>query len=209
MSGSLNQPRTDRPFSELEIRTVLSLNRHKRSVALAAPLLVASTLLAAGSAQAAGTAQPKLVLVAYKNGVGGESLVAGRYDEALEALLKSRPQTQMAASAKAMNLCVAYAVTHQLTQARTACEVALRMAKSDKISSSRYSPGGALENSYIAMAYSNRAVVRMLSKDAENAQVDLKRAQSLAPSAGFVTQNVAATSAPHSKIAQVEITPSR
>jgi tetratricopeptide (TPR) repeat protein len=192
----------------METRAVLSLNRPKRSVAGAVSLLVASTIFTV-STQAAETAHTPLVLTAYENGAGGESLMAGKYTEALAEIAKAKPQDSLSMSAKATNLCVAYVATKQITEAKSACDMALRLAKSDRLSSNRYSPGSARENAYLAVAYANRAVVSVLARDSEKAKSDLARAQVLAPRADFVVKNVAAVSNPRSTIAQAEIRPSR
>lgn len=188
---------------------MLSQNRSKRSATRVVPLLIASTLLAAASAHAAETARTPLVLTAYINGPGGESLLAGHYSQAFAEMSKARPQNTLAASTKATNLCVAYAATRKLTEARDACDVALRLAKAERLSSSRYSPGTMRENADLAAAYTNRAVVRMLMRDAVSAKADLQRAQLLAPHAEFVVKNVAAVANVRAAIAQADVTTSR
>jgi len=189
---------------------VFSQYRHKVSVAKVVSLLVASSLLVATGAQAAETAHTPLVLTAYSNGVGGPDLVQGKYDVALAQIQRFKPQLMMASSAKDTNLCVAYAATKQLAEAKTACNAALKSAKYDKLSSSRFSSGGSRENAYIAIAYTNRAVVHMLSRDQASATADLDHAKALAPDADFVARNLAAVSgARNSTIAQLEVAPSR
>jgi hypothetical protein len=188
---------------------VFSQYRHKRSVAKAVSLLVASSLLVATGAQAAETAHTPFVLTAYSNGAGGTELINGKYAAALEEIQRYRPQLMTASSAKANNLCVAYAVTKQLTEAKVACDAALKAAKYDKLSSSRFAPGGSRENAYVAIAYTNRAVVHMLARDEASAKADLEKAQALAPQADFVARNVAAAGGSRSTIAQLEVSPSR
>jgi tetratricopeptide (TPR) repeat protein len=186
----------------MEILTVFSRNRH---------ILVAVSLLGvAAGAQAAETAHTPMVLTAYSNGAGGASLMKGDYTDALSEIQHSKPQMMLAQSAQATNLCVAYAATKQLTEAKSACDAALRQAKYDRLTASRFTPGSSHENSYVAIAYTNRAVVSMLSKDEAGAKADLERAKVLAPSADFVAKNVAAVAAKsRSTIAQIEVSPSR
>jgi hypothetical protein len=194
----------------LESRTVFSSNRHKRSVARSVSLLVASSVLAATGAQAAETAHTPMVLTAYTNGAGGASLLKGNYTEALTQIRHYKPQVMIAASAKATNLCVAYAASKQLTEAKTACDSALKQAKYDRLSASRFTPGASHENAYVAIAYANRAVVHMLSHDEASAKADLEKARVLAPRADFVARNaVAVSSKSRSTIAQLEVSPSR
>jgi hypothetical protein len=187
--------------------TVFSYNRHRRSVAL----LAASTVLITAGAQATQTVHPKLVLTAYTNGAGGETLLKGNYSQALTEIKRARPQMMIAAGAKATNLCVAYTAMKQLTEAKVACNTAVKQAKYDRLSASRFSLSTTHENSYIAIAYANRAVVHMLSKDEASAKADLEKAKALAPEAEFVSRNVAAIDAKgaRSTIAQVEVAPSR
>jgi tetratricopeptide (TPR) repeat protein len=184
---------------------VFSFNRHERSVAKAVSLLVASSALYAAGAQATETAHTPLVLTAYSNGVGGKALLEKHYDEALTEIRKYKPELSVAATAKANNLCVALAATRQLPEAKVACSAALKAARYDKMSSARFMPGGGHQNSYVAMAYANRAVVYILSQDMESAKADLERAQALAPKADFVAKNLAAATATRRTIAQLDV----
>jgi hypothetical protein len=150
-----------------------------------------------------------MVLTAYTNGAGGPTLLKGNYTEALTQIQRYRPQMMIASSAKATNLCVAYAATKQLTEAKPACDAAVKQAKYDRLSASRFTPGMSHENAYVAIAYANRAVVHMLSRDEASAKADLDKARILAPDADFVAKNVAAVgSKSRSTIAQVEVAPS-
>jgi hypothetical protein len=181
---------------------VFSRNRH---------ILVAVTLAVASvGAQAAETAHTPMVLTAYSNGAGGALLLKGDYTDALSEIQHYKPQAMVSASAKATNLCVAYAATKQLTVAKSACDAALKQAKYDRLTASRYTSGATQENAYVAIAYANRAVVHMLSKDEASAKADLERAKVLAPNAEFVSKNVlAVASKSRSQIAQLEVAPSR
>jgi hypothetical protein len=194
----------------MEIATVFSRNRHNRSGARTVSLLVAATLAVATGAQAAETAHTPMVLTAYSNGAGGAMLLKGDYTDALSEIQHYKPQAMVAASAKATNLCVAYAATKQLNEAKVACTAALRQAKYDRLTASRYTSGATQENGYVAIAYANRAVVSMLAKDEASAKADLERAKVLAPNAEFVSKNVVAVaSKSRSTIAQLEVAPSR
>jgi hypothetical protein len=184
---------------------VQSYNRHKRSIASAVSLLVASSALCVASVQAAETAHTPYVLTAYSNGVAGPSLLDKHYEEALVEIRKYKPQLSVEATAKANNLCVALAATRQLADARVACSAALKAAKYDKMSATRFSAGSMQENAYVALAYANRAVVYMMSQDMVSAKADLERAQALAPNAQFVARNLAAAAVPRSSIAQLDV----
>jgi hypothetical protein len=188
----------------MEIATVFSRNRHNVS------LLIAATLAVGTGAQAAETAHTPMVLTAYSNGAGGPSLLKGDFTDALTEIQHYKPQAMIAASAKATNLCVAYAATKQLTEAKTACDAALRQAKYDRLTASRYTAGASHENAYVAIAYANRAVVHMLSKDEASAKADLERAKVLAPNADFVEKNaLSLASKSSSTIAQLQVSSAR
>jgi hypothetical protein len=193
----------------MEMQTVSSHNRHERSVTRSVSLLVASALVVAAGAQAAETAHTPMVLTAFSNGAGGQQLLNGSYTEALAEIQHYRPTLMITSSAKATNLCVAYAATRQLAQAKVACDAALKEAKYDRIGAGTFAPGLSEVNAYVAIAYANRAVVHMLSRDEASAKVDLDKAQKLAPGADFVARNIAAVANARSTIAQLEVTPSR
>jgi hypothetical protein len=188
---------------------VSSHKRHTGKLAKAATLAAVSSILFAAGAHAASVAGSSMVLTAYINGAGGTSLTEGKYDAALTEISKDRSYSSTAYSAKTNNLCVAYAIKKQLTEAKSACDAAVKAAKYEKLNAQRYAPGSARENSYVAVAYTNRAIVHLMSKDVEKAKSDLARAKSLAPTADFVEKNLAAVQGTRSTIAQVEAAPSR
>jgi hypothetical protein len=171
-------------------------------------LLAASTatviVLGVASAHATETAHMPLVLTAYSNGVGGANLIEQKYDEALAEIRRYKPQSSLAASAKANNLCVALTATRQLVEAQAACNAALSAAKAENVSSVRFT-GGLRDNSELAVAYSNRAVAYALAHDMASAKADLERAQVLAPKAEFVSRNLAAAAFARSTIAQLDL----
>ena len=187
---------------------MLSFNRHTRGVARTASLLVASTaisfVLGVAGAQANETAPMPLVLTAYSNGVGGANLLSKHYEEALTEIQRFKPQSSLASSAKANNLCVALTASRQLIEAKTACTAALSAAKYERLSSARFT-GGLNDISEVAVAYSNRAVAYALSQDMASARADLERAQMLAPKAEFVSRNLAAAAMSRSTIAQLDV----
>ena len=184
---------------------MFSQKRHTGKLAA----IAATSIFSAVAAHASDVTAPKLVLTAYINGAGGESVMAGKYDAALTEIKRDRSASSDAYTAKINNQCVTYAVMKQLPQAMSACDEALRAAKADRISALRYSPGSVIQNSYVAIAYTNRAVVHMMTKDVEGAKSDLARAKSLAPDAEFVSKNLLAMETSSSKIAQLNVAPVR
>ena len=174
---------------------MFSHSRHTRSVARSVSLLIASTVLAAGGAQASETAHVSMVLTAYSNGPAGETLLKGDYAEALSMIKSYRQQELVSASAKATNLCVAYAASKQVAEAKVACDAAVKQAKYDRMNAGRFGLNTSHENGYVAIAYANRAVVHMLARDEVSAKADLERARVLAPDADFVARNAEAVAA--------------
>ena len=59
---------------------------------------------------------------------------------------------------------------------------------------------------YLALAYSNRAVLHWMSNDTAAAQSDLKKAAAAAPKATFVARNLTALQS-HTTVAQVAVAP--
>ena len=188
---------------------MFSQKRHSGKLAKSATMIAASSLLLVAAAQAADVAGSPMVLTAYTNGAGGTSLTSGQYDAALTEIKRDRTSNSMLYSAKLNNLCVTYAITKKLSDAKSACDAAVKAAKYDKLSAQRYSPGSSRENAYVAIAYTNRAVVHLMSKDQAKATADLTKAKSLAPTADFVARNMAAAQSSRSTIAQLEVAPSR
>jgi hypothetical protein len=176
----------------------------RKASATAATVLLA-TLSFTGAAQAADEAKKSFVLTAYANGPGGKSLLARNYEQGLAEVHQSKHNALMASSYKT-NLCVAQTGLRHWNEARTACDAAIKDALERK---PRGFANGSLSDSkrhdtYIAIAYSNRAVVNWLSKESVAAAEDLAKAHKLAPDADFVARNVAAFKSPRD-VAQVAI----
>ena len=186
---------------------MFSQKRHTGKLAKSATAFATASILAA-AAHASDVAAPKMVLTAYVNGAGGESVMAGKYDEALSEIRKTRSVSSELYTAKINNQCVTHAALKQIQQALSACDEAVRAAKFDCMTAQSLGAAN-MQNSYVAIAYANRAVVHMLAKDAEAAKIDMAHAKSLAPSAEFVSKNLLAMQTSESKIAQVSLAPAR
>lgn len=187
---------------------MFSQNRHKGMLAKSATLLAVSSILSVAVAQAANvTSAP--VLTAYVNAAGGESILSRNFDQALVEIENARTPTSVEYSAKMNNLCVLYTAKKQVKEAASACNSAVKLAKYDRITSQRYAPGSSRENAYVAIAYANRAVAHLMANNQAAAKEDLARAKALAPSADFVSKNVAAAQNVRSTIAQIEGSPAR
>jgi hypothetical protein len=148
-------------------------------------------MLASGTALAAGAHQ--FVFTAYSDAVGGVDVVAGRYRAALEELKVNRDIMDLDPSATNSNRCVAYSMTLQWQQARTACDAAVRTASERRLARAGQMSSVTLsEDDRVAIAYANRAVMHWLAHDAAAAREDLAKARQLSPQATFVARNVAA-----------------
>jgi hypothetical protein len=164
-----------------------------------------ATLSLAGAAQATETHQP-FVLTAYSNGAGGSHLLAGKYELALTEIQRSK-NNMITASTYATNLCVAQTGLRHWNEAKIACDAAIKDAERRKPRGFVSPLSDAVDhNTYIAIAYSNRAVVNWLSKEAVHAAEDLAKAHKMAPQADFVARNITAFRAPHRALPQVAVT---
>jgi hypothetical protein len=173
--------------------------------------LAAAVSLLLGSAAQAGEQSHNFVLTAYSNGKGGPDLVSGNYAAADKVLHYRTSLSAFDGSTSSNNRCVAQAMTKQWDSARAACDEAVRDAEHEKASLPSYQYWARkLENDYVAVALSNRAVFHWMSADSAAAAADLKRAAALSPNADFVARNKSAleysrTAVAQTKVAQVDV----
>jgi hypothetical protein len=183
-----------------------SHSRNSRKATQAVQLAFAAALLAGSTAYAADGART-FELTAFSNTAAGDSLVKGEYNLAVEQLKVDARTT--ASDSVNTNRCVALTVTHQLQAAKQACDAAvsdarralLTLPSSELWSRSTY-------RDYLAVAYSNRAVVNWLTNDSASAQADLRKAAEVAPKAAFVARNLTALQS-HAAVAQVMVAPKK
>lgn len=181
-----------------------SQSRNSRKPIQALQIAVAATVLAGYAAHAA--EQPRTFeLTAFSNGTAGSALVAGDYSNAVQQL--NSHAHPLDSDSLNTNRCVAYVVTRQLEAAHAACNAAVRDAQQAlttlpmSLSYARSEYRG-----YLALAYSNRAVMNWLLNDSASAQSDLKKAEAVAPKAAFVARNLTALHS-HSTVAQIKVAP--
>jgi hypothetical protein len=183
---------------------MFSYSRNSRKPTQALQLAFAATLLVGSAAYAAD--EPRTFeLTAFSNGTAGEALTSGDYNSALRDL--STHAHPLYSDTTSTNRCVAYTVTRQLQAAHTACDAAVREAQQE-VSTLPVSMFWARSEyrDYLAVAYSNRAVLNWVSNDTVAAQSDLKKAAAVAPKAAFVARNQTALQS-HSTVAQVSVAP--
>lgn len=185
---------------------MFSYSRNSRKPTQALQLAVAATLLAGSAAHAAD--EPRTFeLTAFSNGTAGPALLSGDYNGAVRALSTHVRTLDTDADTTSTNRCVAYVVTRQVEAARTACDAAVREAQQQIATlpvSLTWARGDYRD--YLALAYSNRAVLKWMSNDTAAAQSDLKKAAAVAPRATFVARNLTALQS-HSTVAQVSVAP--
>jgi hypothetical protein len=180
-----------------------SYSRNSRKPAQALQLALAAALLVGSAAHAD---EPRTFqLTAFSNGTAGESLASGDYNTAIREL--TTHIYSLDPDSANTNRCVAYTVTRRLEAARSACDTAVRAAQ-QAISSLPVSMSWARSDyrDYLALAYSNRAVLNWIANDASAAQSDLKKAAAAEPKAPFVARNLTALQS-HSTVAQVAVAP--
>jgi len=181
-----------------------SYSRNSRTPNRALQLALAGTLLV-GSAAFAADEPHTFELTAFSNGTGGKAILSGDYNTAQQEL-KSRERS-LDVETVATNRCVVYTLTRQIDAARAACDKAVHEAQQE-IAGLPVSLSWARSDyrDYLALAYSNRAVLNWVTNDATGAQDDLKKAAAVSPKASFVARNVSALQN-HATVAQVASVP--
>jgi hypothetical protein len=129
----------------------------------------------------------------YSDSRGSQELLIGHYDAALAQIEASRGLDDAERVEAATNLCVAQMMAGRFDSARTACDLAVKTARSAAIATQTWGPpAGGARQSDVAIAYANRAVLHWLTDDTRSAASDLAQAKRLAPNADFVTNNLTA-----------------
>jgi hypothetical protein len=134
----------------------------------------------------------KLVLAAYQDGLDGSNLLAGRYDAVIGRLGAHGVPFDGDHVSASTNLCVAYVMTRRYRAAHAACDEALRAAELDVPEPTMFARR--LHNEELAIAYSNRAVLRAIAGEPASAADDMAKARALSRS-DFVSQNRTAVGA--------------
>ncbi len=166
-----------------------SQSRIRRSLPLA---LCTAATMAMSSVAFAGSHAAPFVLKVYASAPGGHDLLSGRYPIALHQLHEYGSGALDPAAVNA-NSCVAYAMTRQWQRARAACDAAVQTANAPHFQTAPWAESsGGSPNRRLAVAYSDRAVMRWFSNDRVGARADLAKAMAISPGAGFVARNEAA-----------------
>jgi len=183
-----------------------SHSRNSRNATQALQVALAAALLAGSAAHAAD--QPRnFELAAFSNTLAGDSLVRGNYDAAFQQLTIDAHSFTASSAALATNRCVTLIMTHKFEEAHNACDAAVSAAKLDIVSAPTSMTWARQEfRDYLALAYSNRAVLDYLKKDTTAAQADLQKAVAVSPKTELVARNLTVLQS-HNAVAQVAVVP--
>jgi hypothetical protein len=129
----------------------------------------------------------KLTLSVYLDTPGAESVLAGKYDDAIKQIRSPGIAVQPNVVATSTNLCVALIMTKQWDAARSTCNDAVSEARFNTADNAIM--GFSANRAELAIALSNRAVLNWLQNRPADAASDVRRAHSLAPRKDFISQN--------------------
>jgi hypothetical protein len=159
---------------------------------------ISATLLGA-LGHAAGAAP--FTLAAYSDALGGREILGGDYKAALRKIDAQTHLSPVDVAPVTANRCVALTLTAQWPAAQAACDAAVEAAEAGR-TPRRTMEEHVLQNEAIAIAYTNRSVLKWLTADAKAAAQDLEHARSLHAELDVVSRNVTALGA-HSTVTQV------
>lgn len=166
-------------------------------------LATAASLLLGSAAQAG---EHNFVLTAYTNGRGGQALISGDYTAAGKALSYLPTLSSFDTSTNSSNRCVTLTVTRQWDAARIACDRAVKDAERDRASVPTFESWARnIEDDYVAIALSNRAVLHWMTDEGAAAAADLKRAERLSPKSTLVQRNKSALEYAHNAAARLDV----
>ena len=168
-------------------------------------LLTSALIWVSAGANATEQGSDQFMVTVYSNSRGSQEILSGDYEAALARIETPQGLGEVSRFAAVTNLCVAQMMARRFDFARTACDAAVKSARSSAITTPTWGPpaGGAHQED-VAVAYAKRAVLHWLTDDAQGAANDLAQAKLLSPKADFVTHNVTALQSSHSTLAQVQ-----
>ena len=167
----------------MESKALKQTRRTSQNLALLASLIIAA------AARAGDAPESKLMLTGYADAAAGGALLSGHYQSVIVQLGEHGPLYTQDAVAASTNLCVAYIMTRQWTEAHAACDGAVASARAVRFDPSLWARR--MQDEQVAVAYSNRAILHHLEADATSATADITAARTFAPEAEFVSHNLA------------------
>ena len=162
----------------LDIRS--HFNARASGRALMAALAVAAVAHADGSSKAQ--------LTAYQESPGWAAIARGDYAATVSELGSHGAPFWKDRVAASTNLCVAYVMSHQWETAHSACDMAISLASREPTDTTLF--GRRRHDEALALAYSNRAVLKWLEAQPLSAASDMAHAHDLSPASDFVAHNV-------------------
>lgn len=166
-------------------------NRIKSATAAA---IATTVFLFSGTALHAEEGKLAYTLIAIEDVSYGEAVVAGDYDAAIEGILSSAKLARGGFEAQT-NLCVAYTRSGEFEKADASCDAALAALKKRHRTSAAtgtvpfYSRRA--HEKYLALALSNRGVLRVVSGEPDLAREDFEKAANLKFGLDVVDVNLA------------------
>ena len=169
-------------------------------------LLTFALVLIASTANATQQDTDHFRVTVYSDTRGYQELSIGHYDAAVSQIETSRGLDEVNRFEAATNLCVAQMMAGRFDSARTACDVAVKTARSAATAAPTWGPrAGAAYQADVAIAYANRAVLHWLIDDTQSAASDLAQAKRFAPKADVVVRNLAALNAEDQTATQLRL----
>jgi hypothetical protein len=139
------------------------------------------------SVQCSRPARKRLTLATFETAPGGKALVSGRTERAIDQIYAKSAKPVSAQTLT--NLCVAHTVLRQFDEALETCDAAVASASANRAEGFRPGVSRQMLDATAAVAYSNRAVLHLLSRDTLAAQNDLASARAISPRAFYVMRN--------------------
>jgi hypothetical protein len=167
-------------------------------------LLMAALVWICAPANATQQDADHFIVTVYGDSRGSQELLIGHYDAAVVQIETRGGVDEANRFEAATNLCVARMMAGRFDSARTACDVAVKSARS-AIAVPNWGPTGGARQTDVAIAYANRAVLHWLTDDTHSAASDLAQAKRLAPKADFVARNLTALNAKDQTLAQLRL----
>ena len=135
--------------------------------------------------------KPKFEMAVFSDAPQGIKILNGKYDQAIAKINRKSSSTD--SLLVQTNLCVAYVKAGNIDAAETACEEAVVFAKSlSKAPSSSFigEPSSRVRARYLAVALSNRGVVKAVRGDLDAAREDFDAALAQSSRVSSIETNI-------------------
>lgn len=166
------------------------LESHEKTSTIAKVLFALSLSVACAPAWS-DDSRPKFEMAVYSDAPQGMKILSGKYDQAISKI-NTKPSSADRVHVKT-NLCVAYVKAGNIDAADTACEEAVVAAESmNKVRTSSFigQSSAKVRARYLAVALSNRGVVKAVRGDLEAAKLDFGAALAQRSGVSSVETNI-------------------